>query len=345
MRKLCLYSTILFLAINLPLLNGGISNEKVNKLEKANYKFTLTEIDSYGSESIDEESGFSAGGAVLGNISDIEVTDEDKLLVLDSDFKKIVVFKDNGETERVILGGMGKGPGEFQLPTALTMGPEDQIIVYDYNLRRLSFFSLEGEFLNSEHIRVSSKSILYREENIWYANLSSRRYFVSYTSIGNSNRKLQYELPVGEKDMEYSRRGSVGWLGLTKEGAILVATERPGIWFKRENEKFKQYGKLLVNSNGKFYQGMWFTPGANRSIDAIGENYIGLLWSKRDMDAPKYIDSFWLEIFDQNGEHLDSIKLPFKWVSTFATSKDGRYVYLATNEPFPRVVKYEFGKN
>ena len=338
MKKIYLFSPVIFLIISIP-FTSDIDIEKVNNT-KINFKFTLNEIASYGARSLDNNSKLPAGGSTFGNISDIEVTEDNKLLVLDNEFRKIVVFKDNGEIERVILGGFGRGPGEFQLPTALTIGPQKQIIVYDYNLRQLTYFSAAGEYLTSEHVRVPSKNILYHDGSIWIAILSSRGSFVSHKLINDD--KLNYELAVSEDDLNYSPRGSVGWLGISKSKNILVAATRPGIWYKREDGEFKKYGKLLVRSSGKVYKGMWVNPGANRSIDAIGENYIALVWSKRDMNDPLEIESFLLEIFKIDGKHIGTIKLPFKWISAFSTSKDGRHVYIATNEPFPRVVRYEF---
>jgi hypothetical protein len=94
-------------------------------------------------------------GEVLGasealtfsEISDLAVVG-DSILVLEGLTNEVRIFNHRGQFLGRI-GRTGQGPGEFQWPTRLQRVPEGLEVV-DLRLRRLTFFSLEGELLRTE---------------------------------------------------------------------------------------------------------------------------------------------------------------------------------------------------
>lgn len=72
----------------------------------------------------------------------------DSILVLEGEANEIRIFNHRG-TYLGRIGRQGEGPGEFEWPTAMRLGPEG-ITVVDLRLRRQSLFSLQGELIRTD---------------------------------------------------------------------------------------------------------------------------------------------------------------------------------------------------
>ena len=59
---------------------------------------------------------------------------------------KVVVYGHQGERKQV-LGPRGDGPGEFSIPLAAAVGPEDSLVVLDSGNFRVQIFDREGAFV------------------------------------------------------------------------------------------------------------------------------------------------------------------------------------------------------
>jgi hypothetical protein len=148
-------TTTLLLALLFLLSNHGmlLNAQKVKTVDGTKYimngrkpkapqgiptKITFEEVLSVGAGDDPEKSFAEVGFFVVSDSGDIYASD-----VKD---RKIKVFDDEGNFVR-ILGKFGEGPGEISLPTVLQLTPKNEIMVEDAANRKLSFFTLGGEFL------------------------------------------------------------------------------------------------------------------------------------------------------------------------------------------------------
>jgi hypothetical protein len=133
--------------------------------QKAEWKGTIEEVDGvtivknpkepmYGEDICIIEEELSIGEAegpeeyMFSAIRGIEVDDEENIYVVDVKGNHIREFDENGGFLRMI-GREGQGPGEFQQITNIQITPENELMVYDRYTFRLTFFSLDGDYLRT----------------------------------------------------------------------------------------------------------------------------------------------------------------------------------------------------
>ena len=87
----------------------------------------------------------------------IDVDEEENIYVLDNQPATIRVFDKQGEYLRTI-GKKGQGPGELASPRTIQITPRNEIMIYDFGTRRLTFYSLDGEFLR--HVSAAKALVL-----------------------------------------------------------------------------------------------------------------------------------------------------------------------------------------
>lgn len=84
--------------------------------------------------------------------------DEDEILyVLDIKGHCVKVFDSSGTYVRTI-GSQGQGPGELNMPAGIQITPENELMIEDIMNRRLSYFTLTGEFIKT--VSVADKTSL-----------------------------------------------------------------------------------------------------------------------------------------------------------------------------------------
>jgi hypothetical protein len=88
-------------------------------------------------------------------IGAIEVDDADRIYIADWKEPHIKIFDKNGVYLKT-LGRRGQGPGEFQRINRLQIINHNKLSVFDGNLKRLSIFSLDGDFEKSIPIQKMS---------------------------------------------------------------------------------------------------------------------------------------------------------------------------------------------
>ena len=90
----------------------------------------------------------TAGGPVeaqLHNVSDAKRIDHDRYLIANGGSYEVREYNARGRMVRS-FGGEGEGPGEFRSIDVLILA-NDTLVVFDRQLRRVSTFSLAGQFL------------------------------------------------------------------------------------------------------------------------------------------------------------------------------------------------------
>lgn len=79
------------------------------------------------------------------------VADDGRVFALDMQEKKVKIFDASGDFIKA-FGKEGQGPGELSMPTGISMNPAGELMVEDAMNRRLSYFTLDGEFLRQVSI-------------------------------------------------------------------------------------------------------------------------------------------------------------------------------------------------
>ena len=82
-------------------------------------------------------------------VQDIDADAHGNIYVVEGRLAHVRVYDGDGEYQRTI-GTRGQGPGELQMPIYIQVTDSDEIAVHDYSGQRLSFFSMEGEFLRQK---------------------------------------------------------------------------------------------------------------------------------------------------------------------------------------------------
>ena len=95
-------------------------------------------------------------------IGDIKADDDGNIYAVDEQAHSILVFNKDGNYLKNI-GRKGQGPGEFIYPSELTI-IEDKIVVFSGN--RISYFTLEGNFINSKQILMIGRIVFDSKGNM-----------------------------------------------------------------------------------------------------------------------------------------------------------------------------------
>ena len=147
--------------------------------------FSLEEELSIGEVDGREEYMFSQ----LGNV---KVDEEERIYVLDTKEAHIKIFDRDGAYLKTV-SKKGQGPGELGLPRPISITSKNEIMIPDLMNRRLTFFSLEGEFI---------KNISTAEMSLFSTKIDTQGNIIGMVSVreeGNS----RYELKKFDPDLNY----------------------------------------------------------------------------------------------------------------------------------------------
>ena len=125
-----------------------ISNPKKPKtLKDVPSKLVLKEEFAVGdSDNLDE---------MISEVSFLTVDENNNIFAVDIKEMNIKVYDSSGEYVRTI-GKKGQGPGELNIPAGILITPDNQLLVLDVLNRRMSFFALDGKFINN--ISIADKT-------------------------------------------------------------------------------------------------------------------------------------------------------------------------------------------
>lgn len=103
----------------------------------------------------------------FGGTTDIAFGPDGRLFIADG-YGNARILEYTGDGKRVREWGRpGKGPGEFNLPHGITIGPDNVIYVADRENGRIQLFTLDGKFLNKWEGAGKTFSITYALGAIW----------------------------------------------------------------------------------------------------------------------------------------------------------------------------------
>ena len=132
-------------------------------------------------------------------ITDVAVNSKGDFYVADRQLIEVRKFNKDGEY-LLTLGRFGQGPGEFQSPTVISVNNQDELIIFDGRMGRITIFSDSGELV------VTTKKLI---ENSWIDPTKIFDIENSYVMLGKltNSIKLFHEFnrdwKIGDSYIDY----------------------------------------------------------------------------------------------------------------------------------------------
>lgn len=291
--------------------------------------FNLEEDLSIGEKEGREEYMFS-------RIDGIDVDNYENIYVLNNKTPHIRVFDKNGEFIKTI-GRKGQGPGEIQSPRHIQITPQEEVMVFDSNTRRLAFFSLDGKYLR----QVSTAKINYPFDPIKMdpgGNLIAK--LVIWPSEGGGEElkkfdsnleslmmisKTKIDQPLNPRVIRpiehslffaISKEGNVVWgnSGLYKlevlnlEGKLIrriVKDSKTSEITEKDKERLKERNRRIINRGYRLLFPRYFPMFRRISIDWEGRIFVGT-YEKVKIGED---DAYYYDVFDSEGKYIAKIPL------------------------------------
>lgn len=203
--------TILLLATSMLLMSCS--------QQKAEWKGTVEEVDGitvvnnpkepvYDNDIFFMEEKLNIGEAegkeeyMFSQIGSIAVDDEERIFVSDWKESHIKVFDKDG-SYLMTIGRKGQGPGEFERITALQITNQKELMIYDGNSRRISFFSLEGKLIRSQDTsKIQALSFRQNSEGNFLASKATLdpKNFLAVTELSIYDSELDKFTHIAESE-------------------------------------------------------------------------------------------------------------------------------------------------
>jgi hypothetical protein len=157
----------------------------------------------------------------LGKISAVHMTTGGDIIIVDRRFARtVLVFNNQGKFVRQ-LGRQGRGPGEYLDLAYVISNKQNEIIIGDYALSRISFFAGDGRFLSSFNVPHRIEGLLISEKNeIIVHNLVKPQEEASikvYSPKGKLLRKFGNTSYAFQEMMDFPFRPTGPYLTLDRE--------------------------------------------------------------------------------------------------------------------------------
>ncbi len=310
----------------------------------------------YGEDVFNVEEELSIGEAegpeeyMFSRITGIEVDDEENIYVEDWERNHIRKFDKNGGFLKTI-GREGQGPGEFQQIANIQITPENELMVHDKYTFRLTFFSLDGDYL---------RTVLLKGIQAFRIKVNSMGdYLVRTIDFEGPHLRAANELKVYGSDLAFIRtiakdkfrsteaplqpwmaskflpsdliicgfRESYEFQILDSEGKTIRKISRDYVPIKISEEE-KKKRKLSQNSELP----RCFPAFQDFSVDEEGRIFVQTY--ERQIDENK----FYYDIFDPEGRYL--AKIPLK-MEPQIWKKNKLYSIEEDEEGFQMVKRYK----
>jgi hypothetical protein len=162
-----IFVSLLILVATVSCRNGGIKWKGtietvdgmiiVSNPDEAMYHDTILSLKEEVIIHDDEEEG----GLIFSMLASIDVDAAGKIYVADQQEGRIHVFDSLG-SHILSFGDRGQGPGEMALPFSISITPRNEILVNDWMLRRVSYYTSDGKFIrqvtSAPHLFLRTKS-------------------------------------------------------------------------------------------------------------------------------------------------------------------------------------------
>lgn len=198
-NKTKIFSIVLFLSSSIMLVSfGGQKAEWKGKIEVKNGVKVIKNPKKpmYGDEIFSVEEDLKIGtiegdeNYMFSQIRNFVIDENENIYVADSKETHIKVFDKNGKFLRV-FGKAGQGPGEIGRIYSVQITAKNELLVNDGRNRKLLYFTLEGEFIQSKDIRIFLPERVYCD--------SKENYYV--LNIALDPRPAHYELLKYDSDL------------------------------------------------------------------------------------------------------------------------------------------------
>ncbi|MFX0198931.1 MAG: 6-bladed beta-propeller [Candidatus Hodarchaeota archaeon] len=325
-----IFSIALLLSIFIILVSCG--------KQKTEWQGTIEEVDGvtvvtnpkepmYGEKIFEIEEELSIGVAegaeeyMFQDAREVVVDNSERIFVSDFRNVHIRVFDRFGNYVTTI-GRKGQGPGEFGQITNIQITPRDELMVHDRYTRRLSFFSLDGDYLRMEQlkeiqagrVKVDSKSNYFVrtydfEEGTFNAAVELKKYGPNFefldTIAKDKYRSIQVPLQPGmaskflpSDSIVCGFRESYEFQILDSEGNVIQRVSKDYIPVEiSEEEKAIRH---LPQSNEL---PSLFPAFQDFSVDEEGRIYA------QTFERQWAGDKFYYDVFDSNGKYICKVQL------------------------------------
>lgn len=319
--------------------------------------FSLEEDLSIGIAEGNEDNMFS-------EVYDIAVDTQGNIYVTEGSLAHIRVFDETGSYLRAI-GRKGQGPGEFQMPVFVQITSHNEVLVHDYMAQRLSFFSLDGEYLKQIRTDKTRSSFiplslcpngnLVVEANSLPLPIGGKE-LIMYDSdldlfkiITKEERGTRRIFDIGKPSWycDVSPSGSIVW-GNSKEYVLYIFNQEGDLEKKIEKEytplkitsedkeRFKSLYSEALNIGMKLNFYRYFPAFSDISIDDEERIFV-----KTYESVEGSAQFFYFDIFDSEGRYLAKVPINVNFNKNSVWKANKLYVVEEDDEGYPILNRYK----
>lgn len=294
-------------------------------------------------------------GGVLSAVADVKMGPDDSLFVLDRDYQKIVVFGPEGSFGRLILGGYGSGPGEFNRPRSLTLTEQGEIAVIDRGNSRLTLLSRSGEYISSFRTAQRDRDLASRNDTLFVTQFYQSEDDSSLDLYTLEGEEVGGMISPTPEMVDLSLHGEPGILNESADGTLLFASPEVGIWYESSSGPFVRRGQPLFSDlegqtvtrqRGNRSVDLRVTPAAPRGILRTSEGLTLIIFTVTAPDriaSTDLTEGTWMAVFNAEGiysgkAHLfgDSLGAVYPTLK----SRSDR-IYFHHWDPYPHIAEYQ----
>ncbi|NIM58399.1 MAG: 6-bladed beta-propeller [Candidatus Aminicenantes bacterium] len=308
----------------------------------------------YGEMLLDLEEDLAVGredddNYMFYRVRKIDVDDQGNIYVLEGGNCRLQKFDPDGQYLQTI-GKKGQGPGEFERPSKLSLGEENNIYISEY--RKIHIFNGKGKFINSillsdfiTDFSIASDKSIFGIASI-RSDVESKQCFVKLDHKGKMikniaqfdypaklvqrkgtdgttmafglshqyNQDLYFSRAVADKHIyAYSSKYSLFQVNLEGDLELIIKKEEPAhsISQKEKNKIYESYSRLEERwPKGVVKEAIQF-PSHRPYFNRILTDDRGRIYVRRVRSVIDESEEVEFDIFSKEGHYLYKTNLPF----------------------------------